>query len=153
MNVLQPDRYPTGCVFLTVNPAAVDINIHPRKEEVQFLNPKVVESLIQSGVKKALEEHLSLSLNRTVQFKEHDSSFQMARRITTFAPQQDAEHHHHPSLRYVNNFVTAHVPGAEKQLHAQEEQKTISQSVAALASHENIQKESHYQIIGQLKKT
>ena len=35
--------------FLLSGPEQVDINIHPRKEEVQFLHPRMIEQLIQNG--------------------------------------------------------------------------------------------------------
>ncbi len=68
MNVLQPDKYPLGCINITLDPALVDINIHPRKEEVQFLNPRIVEQLLQGAVKENLEKHLSAQLNKKIQF-------------------------------------------------------------------------------------
>lgn len=57
-NVLPPARYPAGTISITVKPETVDINTHPRKEEVKFLHPHAVESLIYECVKKALEHRL-----------------------------------------------------------------------------------------------
>jgi DNA mismatch repair protein MutL len=68
MNVLQPDKFPLGCINILLDPALVDINIHPRKEEVQFLNPRIAEQLLQTTVKENLEKHLSAQLNRKVSF-------------------------------------------------------------------------------------
>lgn len=67
-NVLPPDKYPLACVHITLDPAHVDINIHPRKEEVQFLHPRITEHAITNAVKSALENHLSTQLNKKVQF-------------------------------------------------------------------------------------
>jgi len=33
---LMKGRYPVCCLFLEINPAAVDVNIHPAKREVKF---------------------------------------------------------------------------------------------------------------------
>lgn len=68
MNVLQPDKFPLACISISLDPAQVDINIHPRKEEVQFLHPRIVENLLQTTVKQALENHLSSQLNKKVVF-------------------------------------------------------------------------------------
>lgn len=54
--MLQPQRYPAGVVFITLDSAFVDINIHPRKEEVQFLHPRIIETLIEHTVKEQLEK-------------------------------------------------------------------------------------------------
>ncbi|MEX0848779.1 MAG: DNA mismatch repair endonuclease MutL [Candidatus Dependentiae bacterium] len=70
-NVLPPARYPTGCLFITIDPQEVDINIHPRKEEVQFLHPRRVEREIQICITQALEQQLSAQLNKTVHIKQN----------------------------------------------------------------------------------
>lgn len=67
-NVLPPDKYPLACVHITLDPAQVDINIHPRKEEVQFLHPRIIEQAIQTAVKAGLEHHLSAQLQKKVTF-------------------------------------------------------------------------------------
>jgi DNA mismatch repair protein MutL len=59
MNVAPQGRYPMGCLSITVDPKLVDINVHPRKEEVRFLHPRVVEQLIQATVKACLEENIA----------------------------------------------------------------------------------------------
>lgn len=65
-NVLPPDKYPLACLHITLDHAQVDINIHPRKEEVQFLHPRIVEQTIQTAVKEGLEKHLSAQLKKAV---------------------------------------------------------------------------------------
>ena len=70
LNVLPPDKFPLACIMITIDPATVDINIHPRKEEVQFLNPRLVENAITAAVKSALEKHLSAQLSKPVHFEQ-----------------------------------------------------------------------------------
>lgn len=85
-NVLPPARYPAAAISITIDPTTVDINIHPRKEEVKFLHPQIVESLIYDCVKKALEEYVSKKLRPQQQEQEPlHSSFSpgpIARRST-----------------------------------------------------------------------
>jgi len=66
MNVLPPAKYPAAFIFVEIDPIQVDINIHPRKEEVKFLHPRTVAMLLQSTVKTALEHNLSNQLKKTV---------------------------------------------------------------------------------------
>ncbi len=68
-NVLPQGKYPCGALFITVPSVEVDINIHPRKEEVQFLHPRTIEQLVTNGIKTTLENHLSASLATPVTLK------------------------------------------------------------------------------------
>jgi DNA mismatch repair protein MutL len=68
LNVLPPGRFPAGVIFITLDQEQLDVNIHPRKEEVQFLHPRIIEQELQKMVKKTLEENLSLQLKKSVTF-------------------------------------------------------------------------------------
>jgi len=60
--VLPSGKYPVAVVCLTVPPESVDINVHPRKEELVFVNPRKIEHGITQAVKRALEQSLSTTL-------------------------------------------------------------------------------------------
>jgi DNA mismatch repair protein MutL len=51
---LMKDRYPVCCLFLEVNPAEVDVNIHPAKREVKFHREKAVRQLLARAVRETL---------------------------------------------------------------------------------------------------
>lgn len=46
-------------INLSVNPQYVDVNVHPRKEEVRFENPFRIYSAVENAVKHILEKELS----------------------------------------------------------------------------------------------
>ncbi len=46
-------------VLLDINPELIDVNVHPRKEEVRFLNPFRVYSAVEEAVKKTVESATS----------------------------------------------------------------------------------------------
>ncbi len=50
-----PERFPCCVLNITVNPAAVDVNVHPAKLEVKFSNERPVFEAIYSAVRTALE--------------------------------------------------------------------------------------------------
>ena len=54
---LPPDKFPCCVLNLTINPATVDINVHPTKLEVKFANEKPVFEAIYHTAKTALEEN------------------------------------------------------------------------------------------------
>ncbi len=54
---LAPDRYPFAVIFLAVDPAGVDVNVHPRKLEVRFQAEAEVRQRVHDAVESALLEH------------------------------------------------------------------------------------------------
>lgn len=64
LNVLPPDKFPLACITITLDPAQMDINIHPRKEEVQFLHPRIIENALTKIVKQTLETNLTAQLHK-----------------------------------------------------------------------------------------
>ncbi len=53
---LMKGRYPVGCLFLELDPAEVDVNIHPAKREVKFHRERDVRGFIAQAVREALLE-------------------------------------------------------------------------------------------------
>ncbi|MCP4142050.1 MAG: DNA mismatch repair protein MutL, partial [Chloroflexi bacterium] len=52
--LLMVGRYPLAAVFLDLEPAAVDVNVHPTKAEVRFQDPQRMFSFVQRSVRKAI---------------------------------------------------------------------------------------------------
>ncbi len=63
--VLPAGRYPAGSIFITIDPTQVDINVHPRKEEVQFLHPRRLEIALEELVRTTLTKHTSGSIGNS----------------------------------------------------------------------------------------
>ncbi|HEY2951554.1 MAG TPA: DNA mismatch repair endonuclease MutL [Verrucomicrobiae bacterium] len=51
---LMKGRYPVCCLFLEVDPATVDVNIHPSKREVKFHNERDLRRLTAEAVRQTL---------------------------------------------------------------------------------------------------
>lgn len=52
--MLMVGRYPLAAVFLELEPASVDVNVHPTKSEVRFQDPQRMFSFVQRSVRKAI---------------------------------------------------------------------------------------------------
>jgi DNA mismatch repair protein MutL len=51
---LMKGRYPVCCLFLELDPAAVDVNIHPAKREVKFHQEQKVRRFVAESIQKTL---------------------------------------------------------------------------------------------------
>lgn len=53
-STLPPGARPDVFVFVDLDPAAVDVNVHPAKREVRFRDPAAVAALVEEAVAEAL---------------------------------------------------------------------------------------------------
>lgn len=53
-DVLASNRYPMCALFFDVDPAYVDVNVHPTKAEVRFYDNALVRGLLVSSIRQAL---------------------------------------------------------------------------------------------------
>lgn len=60
--------YPFFALFIDADPAEIDVNVHPAKEEVKFEDERSVVKLVRSVVKKALNETFGVP-----EIPDHDS--------------------------------------------------------------------------------
>ena len=67
MEMIPKDSFPGYFLNIEVDPADIDINIHPTKTEVNFLDVKLVYAILHAAVRKAIGQH---NLSPTIDFSE-----------------------------------------------------------------------------------
>lgn len=63
--MIPADSFPLYALFIDLDPAQVDINVHPTKQEIKFEDEKIVYAFVQAAVKHALAQ---FSITPTLEF-------------------------------------------------------------------------------------
>ncbi len=146
-----PEKFPCCVLFINLNPARVDVNVHPAKLEVKFTNEKPVFESVYYAVRQALEQNTARpelqipkqkpSVSDAFTSVERGESLQK-RQITmdTAAaapapakPQKGEAWEHLTAQQYVEQYVQGKKP--EKQAPAPEKtDKPVGQGLAPAAN-------------------
>lgn len=70
--MIATDSFPAYVLFIDLDPAQVDVNVHPTKQEIKFEDEKIVYAFVQAAVKHALAQ---FSVTPTLDF-DLDASIQ-----------------------------------------------------------------------------
>ena len=77
-DLLPPKAYPTYFIQLEIDPAEVDINIHPTKTEVKFGDEKSIYAILRAATKRSLNRFKvapTLDFNQETSFNSYDPGF------------------------------------------------------------------------------
>ncbi len=64
-DMIPADSFPLYVLFIDLDPAQLDINVHPTKQEIKFEDEKIVYAFVQAAVKHALAQ---FSITPTLDF-------------------------------------------------------------------------------------
>lgn len=68
--LLNKDTYPLYVIFLEMDPARIDINVHPTKQEIKFEDERIVYNYLKVAVRHALGQY---SITPTLDFEQEVS--------------------------------------------------------------------------------
>lgn len=170
--MLEVSRYPSGVINIDVDKQEVDINIHPKKEEVQFLHPRLVENLITSNIKRTLEldfnKNLNFQQNISSNFKEIEQEVKddkniMAQELVIDDNKLISEEIKVQDYNYNDNVISKNVNIIENDLQSfknnqeLEPQELTNIKYISYSSNENLlidlKDKFNYKLIGQVLKT
>lgn len=61
-NLISKEQFPFYVLFIEINPAQIDVNIHPTKTEIKFEDEKALYQILRAVVKKGLGQHYHVPL-------------------------------------------------------------------------------------------
>jgi DNA mismatch repair protein MutL len=70
--MIPSDSFPMYVLFIDLDPAQIDVNVHPTKQEIKFEDEKIVYAFVQAGIKHSLAQ---FSVTPTLDF-DLDASIQ-----------------------------------------------------------------------------
>lgn len=70
--IIPKESFPSYVLYIDLDPAQIDINVHPTKQEIKFEDEKIIYAFVQAAVKHALAQFsiapsLDFSLNADIQ--------------------------------------------------------------------------------------
>ncbi|HKP32047.1 MAG TPA: DNA mismatch repair endonuclease MutL [Chitinophagaceae bacterium] len=86
-DMIGSDSFPVYVLFIDLDPAQIDINVHPTKQEIKFEDEKLVYAFVQAAVKHALAQ---FSITPTLDF-DLDASIQQLDAVSKPFTQEQKE--------------------------------------------------------------
>lgn len=73
--MIPKDSFPMYALFISIDPARLDVNVHPTKQEIKFEDEKLIYAFVHSAVKHSLAQYsitptLDFNLDQSIQHTE-----------------------------------------------------------------------------------
>lgn len=81
-DLLPDENFPLYVLFIEIDPANIDVNVHPTKTEIKYLDEKSIYAILHSAVKRSLGR---FNISPTIDFDQETGFSNM---ITPIAPEE-----------------------------------------------------------------
>jgi DNA mismatch repair protein MutL len=88
--VIPHDRHPGILIYITIEPSEIDVNIHPAKREVRFVDENGIYEIIYKSLKNALVSHSHPEI--------HINSQSSGELLSSYTSYTEAEKHPQPII-------------------------------------------------------
>ncbi len=99
---IDSSRFPACVLFLNIPPEFVDVNIHPTKLEVKFVNEKPIFEAVFYAVRGALERHIPRPQMNLGNKSVNDVSYELSKQLGAFVPIEERDTEPAPKPVYNN---------------------------------------------------
>ena len=112
---LMVNRYPIACIYIEMDPQLIDVNVHPQKYEVKFVNESILayslEILVQKGLNKKTHPILEQKPVFLNEEKIHyiQPSFTFEETLLTDIEKDDQTIAKIPTMEYVGIFAGTYI--------------------------------------------
>lgn len=118
-SLLPKEKYPVFLLYFQIDPKLVDVNVHPRKQEVRFSDEKEIFKIVLQACQKSLENNV------------------LAPKISSDAPENYYQNRTHQGL----------MPVAEQAGVPTTQQNVVTIQQSGLSSGQNIEPDQHADLI------
>jgi DNA mismatch repair protein MutL len=111
-DLLPADTYPLYVLFLDIDPASVDINVHPTKQEIKFDDERLVYNFLKVAVRHALGSH---NVTPTLDFEQEPAFQQRLTPAPVLRPERESHSvgSYRPSGAGVDDSSSRHISNLE----------------------------------------
>ncbi|MBR9859755.1 DNA mismatch repair endonuclease MutL [bacterium] len=117
--LMEEGYHPFYVVFLQVDPAKIDVNIHPTKSEVKFEDSRHVYSMLHAVIRKSLGQFFSLpsaqQLQNNIQRSESRGQFQSTAPNPRFNPFEPSKQKQKTEWEKLDELLKPAEPEVERQ--------------------------------------